>query len=74
MSEKSRIFFFRVCLSLYDNQAKEGRHRKGLIYLKNKAATNQNQILHSQKLKLRGLKHKKKSSNQKMKKRNKGET
>ena len=40
-----------MCLSLYDYQAKESRYRKGLTHLKNKATTNQNQIIHSQKLK-----------------------
>ena len=32
-------------LNLYDNQAKASRYRKGLTYLKNRAITNQNQIL-----------------------------
>ena len=50
--------FFRMCLSLYDYQAKESRYRKGLTYLKNRATTNQNQTIHSQKLKRRGHKHK----------------
>ena len=45
-----------MCLSLYDYQAKASRYRKGLTYLKNTATTNQNQTLHSQKLK--ALKHK----------------
>ena len=47
-----------MCLSLYDYQAKASRCRKGLTYLKNMATTNQNQILHSQKLKRRGHTHK----------------
>ena len=48
---KSRLFFFfRMCLSLYDYQAKASRYRKGLTYLKNRATMNQNQTLHSQKL------------------------
>ena len=50
--------FFRMCLNLYDYQAKASRYRKGLIYLKNRATTNQNQTLHSQKLKRKVLKHK----------------
>ena len=33
---------FRMCLSLYDYQAKA---RKGLVYLKNRTTTNQNQII-----------------------------
>ena len=40
-----------MCLSLYDYHAKANRYRKGLIYLKNRATTNQNQTLYSQKLK-----------------------
>ena len=47
-----------MCLSLYNYQAKAGRYRKGLAYLKNRATTNQNQTLYSQKLKRRGHKHK----------------
>ena len=50
---KYRFFFIflMMCLSLFDYQAKASRYRKGLTYLKNRATTNQNQILHSQKLK-----------------------
>ena len=57
---KYRFFFFTsmMCLSLYDYQAKASRYRKGLTYLKNRATTNQNQTLHSQKLKRKVLKHK----------------
>ena len=47
-----------MCLSLYDYQAKTSRYRKGLTYLKNRATTNQNQTLHSQKLQRRGHKRK----------------
>ena len=57
-TRKSKPFFFRMCLSLYDYQAKASRYRKGLTYLKNRATTNQNQTLHSQKLKAKVLKHK----------------
>ena len=39
---KSRLFS-RVCLNIYDYQFKANRYRKGLRYLKNSAATNQNQ-------------------------------
>ena len=39
-------------LSLYDYQA------KAITYLKNRATTNQNQTLHSQKLKRKVFKHK----------------
>ena len=37
------------CLNLQDYQAKTHNNRKGLAYLKNRAMTNQNQTLHSQK-------------------------
>ena len=47
-----------LCLSLYDYQAKASRYRKGLTYLKNRETTNQNQTLHTQKLKIKVLKHK----------------
>ena len=67
-----------MCLGLYDYQAKASRYRKGLTCLKNKATTNQNQTLHSQKLKRRGHKHKMKGNHptikKKRKERNKGET
>ena len=39
------------CLNLQDHKAKTHNYRKGLAYLKNTAATSQNQILHSQKMK-----------------------
>ena len=47
-----------MCLNLYDCQAKASRCRKGFTYLKNNATTNQNQTLHSQKLKRKVLQHK----------------
>jgi len=47
-----------MCLSPYDYQAKESKYRKGLTCLKNRATTNQNQTLHSQKLKRKLLEHK----------------
>ena len=57
-----------MCLSLYDYKSTASRYKKGLMYLKNRAATNQKQTTDSQKTK-RGYKHKKrKSSNHKMKK------
>ena len=57
---KSKLFlFFKImCSNLYDYQAKASRHRKELPYLKNGATTNQNQTLHSQKLKRKAVKHK----------------
>ena len=55
-----------MCLSLYDNQAKARRYRKGLTYLKT-ATTNQNQTLHPQKLKRSGHNCKSKSSKKKKK-------
>ena len=62
-----------MCLSLYDYEAKAGRYRKGLTYLKNRTMTNQNQTLHSQKLKRKVLKHKI-NGNHPTKKKKKGET
>ena len=50
--------FFRVCLSLYDYQARARRYRKELTYLKNRATANKNQTSNSQKLKRKGQKHK----------------
>ena len=47
-----------MCLSLYDYQAKTSRYRKGLTYLKSRTTTNQNQTIHSHKLKRRGYTHK----------------
>ena len=47
-----------MCLSLYDYQAKASRYRNGLTHLKNRATTNQNLTLHSQKLKRNVFKHK----------------
>ena len=47
-----------MCLSLYDYQAKASRYSKGSTYLKNRATTNQNQTLHSQKMKRKLLKQK----------------
>ena len=38
------------CLNLQDHQAKTNNYRKGLAYLKNRATTSQNQILHLQKM------------------------
>ena len=37
---KSRFFFFRMFLSLYNYQSQANRYRKGLTYLKNRATTN----------------------------------
>ena len=67
------LIFLRMCLSLYDYQAKASRYRKGLTYLKNRATTNQNQTLHSQKLKIKVLEHKI-NGNHPTKKRKKRET
>ena len=47
-----------MCLKLYDYQSKASIYRKGFTYLKNRATTNQNQVLHSQKLKRKAHKHK----------------
>jgi len=45
-------------LSLYDYQAKASRCRKGVNILEDRETTNQNQTLHSQKLKMKGHEHK----------------
>ena len=42
---------------LYDYQAKVSRYRKRLTYFRNRATTNQNQTLHSQKLNIKVLEH-----------------
>ena len=47
----SLSLFLVMCLSLYDYQSKVSIYRKGLTYLKNRANTNKNQTLHSQKTK-----------------------
>ena len=46
------------CLNLQDHQAKTHNYGKGLAYLKNRATTSQNQILHLQKMKRKTLKQK----------------
>ena len=48
---KSRLLLFRIFLSLHDSQANESKYRKGLMYFKNRASTNQNQTIHSHKTK-----------------------
>ena len=60
-------------LSLYEYQSKVSRYRKGLTYLKNSVTTNQNQIIHSKKLKSR-RKYKIKGNLPTNKERIKGET
>ena len=59
-----------MCLSIYNYQAKVSRYRKGITYLKNRATTNQNQPLHSQKLKRKVFKHKITRNHQTKKERN----
>ena len=44
------------CLNLQDHQAKTHNYGKGLAYLKNRATTSQNQILHLQNMKKNTLK------------------
>ena len=60
------------CLNLQDHQAKTHNYGKGLAYLKNRATTSQNQILHLQKMKKKE-KHSSRPSNQKKKERKNGE-
>ena len=65
------------CLNLQDHQAKTHNYRKGLAYLKNRATTSQNQILHSQKMKKKKKNtqadNNKRPSNQKKKKKERKE-
>ena len=61
-----------MCPSLYDYLAKASRYMKELTYLKNRATTNQNQTLHSQKLKIKVLMHKINGNHPTKKERNKG--
>ena len=61
------------CLNLQDHQAKTHNYGKGLAYLKNRATTSQNQILHSQKNGKKTLKQIKKGENPTKKKRKNGE-
>ena len=60
--EINRLFFnfsmVMKCLNLQDYQAKTHNYRKGLTYLKYRTTTNQNQTLHSQKMKRKTLKQK----------------
>ena len=60
---KYRFFFnseenLMMYLSLYGQQAKASRYKKVLMYLKNRATTNQNRTSHSQKLKRKILRQK----------------
>ena len=45
-------------MPLCDYQTKARRYRKGVTYLKTRATRYQNQTIHLQKLRRRGLKHK----------------
>ena len=56
-------------LSPYNDQFRASRYRKGLIYLKNRSTTHQEQIADSQKPKRGGHKYKRKSSNNNKKQR-----
>ena len=57
-------------MNLQDHQAKTHNYGKGLAYLKNRATTSQNQILHLQKMKKKNTQtdNKRRPSNQKKKK------
>ena len=55
------------CLNLQDHQAKTHNYGKGLAYLKNRATTSQNQILHLQKKKNTQADNNRRPSNQKNK-------
>ena len=65
------VFFFRMCLSLYDYQNKTNRCSNGLTYFKITVTTNQKQTTESQKIKIREFKHNRKPSNHKRKNNNK---
>ena len=56
-------------MNLQDHQAKTHNYGKGLAYLKNRATTSQNQILHLQKMKKKYTQadNNRRSSNQKKK-------
>ena len=58
-------------MNLQDHQAKTHNYGKGLAYLKNRATTSQNQILHLQKMKKKYTQadNNRRPSNQKKKKR-----
>ena len=58
------------CLNLQDHQGKTHIYGKGLAYLKNRAITSQNQILHLQKMKKKYTQadNNRRPSNQKKKK------
>ena len=73
--ESKKIHSYRICLRLYDYQAKVSRYNKDQTYLKNSATINQNQPIHSQEIK-RGHKHKIKGNHPTLPKkdRSKGET
>ena len=47
----SKFNIIMKCLNLQDHQAKTHIYGKGLAYLKNRAITSQNQILHLKKMK-----------------------
>ena len=68
------FFILMMCLRLHYYQAKASRYMKGLTYIKNRATTNQNRILHSQKLKRKALKHKINGNHPTQKRKNKRET
>ena len=68
---KSRLFYLRMCLSLYDSQAKASRYKKMLTYLKNRATT-QKKYIHKKEKERTKHKMKGKSIKQKENKKRKG--
>ena len=60
-------------MNLQDHQAKTHNYGKGLAYLKNRATTSQNQILHLQKMKKKNTQadNNRRPSNQRKKKKKK---
>ena len=57
-----------MCLNLHDYQSKASTYSYGLTYLKARVTTNQNQIIGSQKSKIKELKHIQKKNYQTKKK------
>ena len=77
---KSRLFFNRICLSLYDCQAKASRYRMWLKYMKNRATTSKPSNTFTKnkgrghKHKIKGNHHSKERKKERKKENNKEET
>ena len=62
-----------MCLNLYNYQAKAGRYRKGLTYLKNRVTKNQKHTINSLKPKRRKHEHNVRANHQTKKRKNRKE-